>query len=93
MYNGKKSEKLFSGGLSVQLLGRNAPIDFEKLNGFGRIGPAARNFLFSKKKTSSEGEMARRNLVCSHTTHNHTTYLQDTTQHQRPHRGSTKAHT
>ena len=37
-------------------LGRNAPIDVEKLHGFGRIGPAPRTvfFFFSKKKFLKE---------------------------------------
>ena len=51
----------FPAASVYSFLGRNAPIDFEKLNGFGRIGPAARDFFcfFSKKNHLKGINMAR----------------------------------
>ena len=60
--------------------GTFAPIDFEKFDGFGRIGPAPSFFFFFSKEKNSERDMAFQSLVCSlaHTPHT-------TTQHTIPH--------
>ena len=86
----------FPAASVYKFLGRNAPIReiSKKSTDSGELDLQLATFFFFLEKKTFDVEMARQSLVCSHTTHNHTTHLQHTTQQShRPHRGSTQAHT
>ena len=89
--NGLKTSFQVAPVYLVQFFGEKRTDRFRKTQRIRANWTCAQDrFFFVSEKNFFEGDMASQSLVCSHTTHNHTTHHTLTIQQShRPHRGPT----